>query len=1242
MPLEQFKTQVLLLHSQQSTLDRLSAGFTDKYSVHCATSGTEALHTLGETPIHVIVSAQKLPGMSGLEALREAKKRSPDTIGILLAGTDKQDGLEALVGAQEVFQIVRGEITPAALISLIESANKRVRLLALAESANDHKANVDEPVGEHIVMETSENGAVIISDGTGTLPTLKSSTFALGPGVGGREVDVLVLTKDEEFLGTIKDSSRGLHNVFHATTPVQAEVFVQKHKIGVLVTDAAMVGSNIEVITKKLRKNRPRIVAIVAGRRDDGELLMDLINRGHVYRFLLKPVSPGRARLAIEASVKHHMEAPEEAFKPKPGGPIRDPQAEARAKAKADAEAKARAKAKAEADAAAKAKAAQAARVAKAEAEAKARAEAEERAKAEAKAKEEADARAKEEAAARAAAEAKAREEAAAKAKSEAEARKKAEAEAKAKAEAEAREKEEARARAKADEEARQKAAAAKAAADAKLKAEEEARAQAAAEAKRKADAEKKAREEAAAAARAEEKARADAEAKARKEQKAREKAEAKAKKKAAARERKEAAALAKAEAAAVTAAAAASGKDRTWEHGDRIEPRIFDEPESDLDDAFGEDQSFVDTMTGFAASVSSSFTAVRDIPGGGELDLSLTDDPSLFSRLNAKTLTIGASATAVIAAIAWFALSGGAETQKRVITPSVASSAGSQLAVPTGSAAGSEVSAEPLPLAEIDLSAVSWAEDLNAARAAHDAGNLIAPAGDNAVERYLSVISLSGGDERVVAEMTAVVNDVLGLAEDAILARAAGDAETALQMVRLADPGNARLTFLGAQLNELQLRERTAEARIAIRERRFEDAGRLVAEARSVAGPDSVDVELLADELATARNQQEIGATITIANERLAVGSLVTPANDNARYYFELVLATEPDNQAARQGLNTVASRLVLQAREAIDIGRFDQAEGLLTNARRLDPASSDLSASSAALINARNALNDRQAEALRQQDAEKAAVAQREAAIARREAASRETTAPAEPASPAGTSTTVAAKTAPTPAPKLSPEVARQRSEQEAGQIATASPLGVGAAAPARPSPTPAAVRNAAPEIQQQTNTAPVPSPVASTSPPVTGAATFGTADRPPAAAAEAPAVAAVTTPPATRKPEVQRQSANAVNVASATPAPAPAAQNREPELVAISDLSRVNYVGPEYPRTARRRNVTGAVELMFTVSISGEVSNVEVLRSEPGDTFDEAAMTAVQQWRFEPVIENGSPVEKRSAVRLAFDLE
>ncbi len=165
MPLDEFKTQVLLLHAEESTLVQLSSGFGDRYTVHCATSGSEALNTLVATPINVMVSAQNLPGMSGLDALREAKKRSPSTIGILIAGS-ADAGLEAMVGDEEVFQVVRGNVTAEGLLKLVENATQQMRLTTLAKSANDTMANVDRPVTEHIIMETSEDGSSIISDGT--------------------------------------------------------------------------------------------------------------------------------------------------------------------------------------------------------------------------------------------------------------------------------------------------------------------------------------------------------------------------------------------------------------------------------------------------------------------------------------------------------------------------------------------------------------------------------------------------------------------------------------------------------------------------------------------------------------------------------------------------------------------------------------------------------------------------------------------------------------------------------------------------------------------------------------------------------------------------------------------------------------------------------------------------------------------------------------------------------------------
>jgi TonB family protein len=1201
--LEQFKTQVLLLHSQQSTLDSLSTGFSDRYSVHCATSGTEALLTLGDTPIDIIVSAQDLPGMSGLEALREAKKRSPEMVGILLAGNDDDD-LEAMVGEKEVFQIVRGAIEPDALFKLVESVHRQARLLKLAESANDQSAGVDRGTAEHIVMETSENGSTIISDGTGKFPALKPERIQISPGTGGRDIDVLVLTKDEEFLGTIKDSSRGLHNVHHAVTTSQAEDYIGKNKIGVLVTDAAMADDSVEALTKRLRKDCPRLVAIVAGRRDDGEMLMDLINRGHVYRFLLKPVSPGRARLAIEASVKHHLEAPEDAFKPKTISSFfsrKDSKAESKARAEAEARRKAEEKAKAEAEA-------------KRKAEAEAKRKAEEKARAEAEAKRRAEEQARAEAEAKRRAEEQARAEAEAKRRAEEEARAKAEAEQKAREEEEARRKAEAEARRKAEEEAKRKAEE-----EARQKAEEAARREAEAEARRKAEEEARAEAERLAREKAEAKAKAKAEAEARKkakaEAKARAKAEAAARKKAKAEAKAEAKARAKAEAEARAAEEAEARALAAAEQDARDTEFTVDAfggaPDEGFDHAFTETNSFTDTMTGIASAVGSSVSGAAGSVADGANDIlaSLGDGEPAWK--NPKALGIGGGAILAIAVVGWLFLGG--ESAPDLDTPT-----GTTAALPTTQ----EPAAIPAPREQAPLNdnanaalpgssgaaRIPYAAALERARDARDAGNLLAPAGSSAIELYAAVATDAAGDPDFDTEFAAVVNDVLAIAERAILAGNADQADEALGMARLADPGNSRLNFLRVQVDELLLRDRAEQARVAIRNNRFQDASRLIAEARGLIAGDSSEIDLLTEELNAARSQQQVGETIANARARLDAGQLISPANDNARYYFELALSNDPENLAAQQGLIAVASKLVLQARDSLDAGRLDVAEGLLDNATELDPGSAELAGAVAVLSDKREAI----AAAERQAEAERQARLEREAEQRRQEEARLKAAAEQRERDRIAAEQRQAVAT----------QEAKEAAEQRANQAATASPLGVGAAAPKQA----VVAQTAAPASSRASTSAPPPAPTPRSEPPVR--------QQPVQASV---AVAANRQP----TPQVQRQSANAINVQSAQQGSGSVTAPSEPEAVPISQLTRINYVGPEYPRAARRRNVTGAVDIGFTVTTDGRVRAISVINSEPGETFDQAAMEAVEQWRFEPVIENGVAVEKRSAVRLSFSL-
>lgn len=56
------------------------------YDVLTAASGEEALGLLGDHPVRLVISDQMMPRMSGVELLREVRRRRPGTAVVLLTG----------------------------------------------------------------------------------------------------------------------------------------------------------------------------------------------------------------------------------------------------------------------------------------------------------------------------------------------------------------------------------------------------------------------------------------------------------------------------------------------------------------------------------------------------------------------------------------------------------------------------------------------------------------------------------------------------------------------------------------------------------------------------------------------------------------------------------------------------------------------------------------------------------------------------------------------------------------------------------------------------------------------------------------------------------------------------------------------------------------------------------------------------------------------------------------------------
>ena len=75
----------------------------------------------------------------------------------------------------------------------------------------------------------------------------------------------------------------------------------------------------------------------------------------------------------------------------------------------------------------------------------------------------------------------------------------------------------------------------------------------------------------------------------------------------------------------------------------------------------------------------------------------------------------------------------------------------------------------------------------------------------------------------------------------------------------------------------------------------------------------------------------------------------------------------------------------------------------------------------------------------------------------------------------------------------------------------------------------------------------------------------------------------------------------------------------------------------VPPEYPMLAQQARVQGMVVLDAKVGPDGRVSSVEVLAGNP--LLIEAAVEAVRQWRYQPLLLNGVPAAFVLNVTISF---
>lgn len=120
---------LLIIDDELEITKALTRQFRRKYNVFSTTDATDGLMIMEKENIHVVLSDQRMPGMTGIEFFNKIKDKYPDALKLILTGyTD----IEAVIGAineGQVFRYVKKPWNPDELDSIISEAFEKFELI---------------------------------------------------------------------------------------------------------------------------------------------------------------------------------------------------------------------------------------------------------------------------------------------------------------------------------------------------------------------------------------------------------------------------------------------------------------------------------------------------------------------------------------------------------------------------------------------------------------------------------------------------------------------------------------------------------------------------------------------------------------------------------------------------------------------------------------------------------------------------------------------------------------------------------------------------------------------------------------------------------------------------------------------------------------------------------------------------------------------------------------------------------
>ncbi|MFH6597836.1 response regulator [Ectopseudomonas khazarica] len=254
--------RILFVDDEERILRSLALQFRRHYEVLTESDPLRALQRLRDEHIHVLVSDQRMPQMSGAQLLAEAREIAPDTLRILLTGySDLDAAVEALNNGGIFRYLTKPWDQQEIAFTLRQAAELAVRQ------------------AQPLLASTHEQLSAPLS--------------------------LLLLDDEPDTLAVVGEFCvAGGHRLLRARNLAEAMLQLNNERVDILVSDLKLAGEDTAPLLKTLAQAHPRLLSLVVTPFQDTQALLRLVNEAQIFRYLPKPIRRGLFDKGLKAAAE--------------------------------------------------------------------------------------------------------------------------------------------------------------------------------------------------------------------------------------------------------------------------------------------------------------------------------------------------------------------------------------------------------------------------------------------------------------------------------------------------------------------------------------------------------------------------------------------------------------------------------------------------------------------------------------------------------------------------------------------------------------------------------------------------------------------------------------------------------------------------------------------------------------------------------------------------------------------------